>query len=122
MDDRERLIEIINEHRACPKEDGFPCEECIYDSEPSCFVARMADALVENGVTFQPAWISCEERLPIEEGSYIVHTNRGAVHTRHFYTQKHFSSGYTREAKWSGKGGTTVTHWMPLPEPPKGVE
>ena len=82
-------------------------------------VAYLADYLVKNGVTVH-GWVSVDERLPECEGSYIVYTERGSIYASHFYTEKRFASGYVREAQWSQRGTVKVTHWMPLPEPPKG--
>ncbi len=55
------------------------------------------------------SWISMDDRLPPADGSYIVHTAKGAVCTAHFHD---------RQQRFSGRG-LRVTHWMPLPAPPK---
>ena len=67
----------------------------------------------------QPKWISVEERLPEEEGMYIVYITRtkgdAFIGTDHYDLFNH----------WCGEGwydGRCVTHWMPfsvLPKPPK---
>ncbi len=65
---------------------------------------KIADHLIRNGVTVQE-WISVKDRLP-EENEIIlawVATCRDL----------HFCFG-------SEVSGLEVTHWMPLPEPPKG--
>lgn len=57
-------------------------------------------------------WISVEERLP-EEGSCVL-------------AYSEFGIGYSicvkyyRHKRFWNDGGESVTHWMPLPEPPKG--
>ena len=105
MDVREKLIEIL-------RKPIFPHE--LVDP-----IEAVADYLLDNGVTVQE-WIPVTERLPECEGSYIVYTERGSIYASHFYTEKRFASGYVREAQWSQRGTVEVTHWMPLPEPPKG--
>ena len=60
-------------------------------------------------------WISIEDEIP-EEGRYIFNTKRNGVIVG-------FLSGYCAkykkpEVSFSGKG-CQITHWMPLPEPPK---
>ena len=102
MNVREKLVELL-----APTSLNF--EEAAY----------LADYLVKNGVTVH-GWVSVDERLPECEGSYIVYTERGSIYTSHFYTEKRFASGYVREALWSQRGTVKVTHWMPLPDPPKG--
>ena len=105
MNVREKLVEIL-------KKPIFPHE--LVDP-----IEAVADYLLDNGVTVQE-WISVTERLPECEGSYIVYTERGSIYASHFYTEKRFASGYVREALWSQRGTVKVTHWMPLPDPPKG--
>ena len=55
-----------------------------------------------------PKWIPVTERLPEKEGTYIVHGNLGGVF------------GLFYDDMLSGSFKQMVTHWMPLPEPPKG--
>lgn len=71
----------------------------------------------------QPKWISCAKRLPTENGKYLV------VHEYTFWNRgkrltmsiEFFS---TELCGWfcDGRLLTNVTHWMPLPQPPKGDE
>lgn len=116
MSDRERLLsplmELIGE--------GLD----ISEKENGKFnTFKFADHLIANGVTIeQPQWISCAERLPVRDGSYLICTDRGTVFTSHFYRAKTFLDGHTRKASWSKRGVTSVTHWMPLPQPPKEDE
>lgn len=57
-------------------------------------------------------WISVEERLPELHGAYLTHTFRGYMKISHF---EEWVIG--EEPSFDDY---TVTHWMPLPEPPKG--
>ena len=62
----------------------------------------------------QRRWIPVTDRLPEESGDYIVYyyntaSNKPLISMRHFY-------GETPEAFLHNKA---MTHWMPLPEPPK---
>lgn len=60
----------------------------------------------------KPQWISVDERLPDENGRFL--------------TVDKF--GYEMVCYWTGRFGwlasvcnkNAITHWMPLPEPPKG--
>lgn len=58
-----------------------------------------------------PQWISVKERLPEMEGKYIVCTAKGSVYCAKFST-RHGPAFHTDMY-------THITHWMPLPEPPK---
>jgi hypothetical protein len=65
-------------------------------------------------VTKCSEWISVKDRLPEESGRYLVYAKEGERETHRtiapFHKAFHLSG---RMAYWK------VTHWMPLPEPPK---
>lgn len=67
-------------------------------------------------------WIPVTERLPDEQGTYIV-----ALYMRSRKRKYSDSANFDPVIKrWRthlfwGKG-MKITHWMPLPEPPKEVE
>lgn len=56
-----------------------------------------------------PKWIPVTERLP-EDGVQVL------ACTKH---RKPFVA-HCKYGKWRVSGSVTITHWMPLPEPPKG--
>ena len=58
-----------------------------------------------------PRWISVEERLPEGNGKYIVCTAKGSVYCTKFSIDVRGS--------FHTDMYTHITHWMPLPEPPK---
>ena len=76
-----------------------------------------AEFLYRVGYRKQSEWISVEERLPQVTGKYIcgVKDKDGNTWT--------VPADWSLEMKrWFGEFGeikNTVTHWMPLPEPPK---
>jgi hypothetical protein len=52
-------------------------------------------------------WISLEDKLPEKYGMVLAFTECGDIDVVYFFV----------DASW---GGTDkITHWMPLPEPPK---
>lgn len=57
-------------------------------------------------------WISVEERLPDEESHFIVADQYGNV----FYSE-YDEGGFWLD--WDQEPDSVVTHWQPLPEPPK---
>ncbi len=69
----------------------------------------MADYLIAHGVTIQQ-WISVEERLPDNPMKCFVYTKRGKYSG---YEITYYNQGFYVQY-------CEVTHWMPLPEPPKG--
>ena len=102
MTDREKLIELLD-HKV--DDDWYTSEE-------------IADYLIANGVTLQN-WIPVSERFPDTFGTFIVAV---CIPTRkRTYSDSAdfdpFAKKWTPSLFW-GKG-MNVTHWMPLPEPPK---
>ena len=63
-------------------------------------------------------WISVKDRLPAEEGMYLLYiTGRNYKTTKtdcYVIDKKNTSYRY-----WSLSSHLNVTHWMSLPEPPK---
>lgn len=79
------------------------------------FPGSLANILIEHGVTIQK-WIPVTERLPERNMEVLV------CDTREDYVSvwEHMGDGlwFGNEGIWATKD---ITHWMPLPEPPKEV-
>ena len=116
MDVREKLVELLDTN-------------CGYVDEVEAEV--LADYLIANGVTVQE-WISVDDRLPDDEQEVLViaHGWGGRLvyvgsHKR-VEAQKSWLTGITNKSSewslwgWSYLKEPMVTHWMPLPQPPKG--
>lgn len=73
----------------------------------------LAERLYDAGYRKQSEWISVEERLPDLYGTYLVYTHDNRI-----------KLGYFCELVIGlppSFDDFAVTHWMPLPEPPKGA-
>lgn len=119
MADKEKLIWLLcNAH-------SKSCEASAFDGISYAEqLAMEADFLLENNVTFAkdtnvPSWIPVSERLPDAHGTFIV-----ALYIRSRKRKYSDSANFDPVTKrWRthlfwGKG-MKITHWMPLPEPPK---
>ena len=101
MDVRKKLVELIESAR-------------YWGSNTS---EEIAGTLLENGVTVQE-WISVEDELP-EVGGYVV-----CIAKRNPFSR--FMPMVARIEKNGWVNPITeqyiseVTHWMPMPQPPKG--
>lgn len=97
--DRSRCVPYVN-----GKCNGM-CSECT------------AELLIANGVTVQE-WIPVSERLPEINGRVLVY-RPGMPFEIH--VARYSDIGWNR---WDAIDDNTphgaITHWMPLPEPPKG--
>ena len=104
MDVREKLLDLIIDAKRT-------------DPETGSFSEYLADHLIANGVMVQE-WISVTERLP-EAGSYVV-----CIAKRNPFSR--FMPMVARIEKNGWVNPITeqyiseVTHWMPMPNPPKG--
>ena len=101
MDVRDKLINLLT---------GYSI-----DTQPD--VEYVVDNLISNGVTVQE-WISVNDRLP-EAGGYVV-----CIAKRNTFSR--FMPMVARIEKNGWVNPMTeqyiseVTHWMPIPHPPKG--
>jgi hypothetical protein len=110
---REELIELI--------------EQSYY-----CDIVSLAEDLVSKGVTVQE-WISVNDRLPdlhtvdyeYLDGSrthFEISCDQWVIDKDYYQTKARYENGVVFQG-WVGELGETiqnVTHWMPLPQPPKG--
>ena len=110
MNTKEKLIELL---------DRFVYDDW-YDNDD------IAEKLISNGVTVQK-WISVKDRLPDnKEYDWVlaqVVENNGFMHIPTVMEYRQSKNDWFEETYgWLSEhnGLFTVTHWMPLPEPPKG--
>lgn len=89
--------------------------ECDCLNCKTCYSWELCEALYNAGYRKQE-WISVDERLPDKSGKYIVCNAKGMVYQTKFYTYPKDQGGH-----WGQKDkGRSITHWMHLPEAPKG--
>lgn len=78
-------------------------------------------------------WISVKDRLPKKNGEYLCYSSDSkTMLTLRFarclhccvdkfdFADKHRSGFYEYDGEWGYFEYSGITHWMPLPEPPKG--
>lgn len=113
MDVREKLVDLL---------DQFVYDEWYGNGD-------IAEKLMSNGVTVQE-WISVDDRLPDETGRYLAVKKRiapdklGGNRTDIVILRFFVGDGFrmpTHIPDWINEEiNEEVTHWMPLPELPKG--
>ena len=125
MDVREKLVDLIIDAKRTNHETGS-------------FTEYLADYLINNGVTVQD-WVSVKDRLPEYPGHYLVCTSINYWHggcmdinENHKYHPNGTPVGYDGSTMsvldcyydvaghWNRVCDSHVTHWMPIPDPPKG--
>lgn len=100
MDVREKLVELIESAR-------------YWGSNTS---EEIADTLLDNGVTVQE-WISVDDRLPEEKVDCIVHYKHAYCNNDGYWA---IGFCFYDGEKFRIDLAYKVTHWMPIPQPPKG--
>ena len=113
MDVRENLVELLTEF--------YGCDPMYYDVD----ALAIADHLVSNGVTVQE-WISVKDKLPPHNHDVLVYRPDMAMK---ILVDNYYGYYGEDDAEWHegwakyGKdihNNPLITHWMPLPQPPKG--
>ena len=113
MDVREKLVDLIIDAKRT-------------DPETGSFAEYLADHLIANGVTVQE-WVSVKDKLPDnKEHDWVlaqVVEDNGYMHIPKVMEYRQQRNDWFEETYgWLSEhnGLFSVTHWMPLPNPPKG--
>ena len=119
--------EIVQALRCCKF--GVSCENCPAVGNEDCFdevntaAADLIERLTAENAALRekvPQWISVEDRLPIDRLSKYLVAFRDAGGSIVDMARYFPSDGWTCD-NWEVPQNL-ITHWMPLPEPPKEVE
>ena len=100
MDVREKLVELLISTIGLT-----PTDAEIY-----------ANDFIAHGVTVQE-WVSVKERLPKEKVNCIVHYKHAYCDNDDYWA---IGMCFYDGEKFRVDPAYKVTHWMPMPEPPKG--
>ena len=95
-------------------------DECREEEIPpiDTFEEWIADAVLRNGYRKQSEWISVDERLPDENGRYLVNVDISHMAFEDLFTVAIMAYGKSH-GFYVYNEVEKVTHWMPLPEAPK---
>ena len=118
MDVRERLVELLRNSPHLDAIKGYKGNDCTFE--------QGADWLIARGVTVQE-WISVDDRLPDnKEHDWVlaqVVEDNGYMRIPKVMEYRQSRNDWFEETYgWLSEhnGLFSVTHWMPLPQPPKG--
>ena len=121
-----RLREIHPEEFGDAWDFTFACQQTMHEAADAIEeLSRDLDSMNEANIALYgalPKWIPVSEKLPEESGHYLICLEckcngeslgawmQMAWFCEKFYWEHRYGDGIFNE---------TVTHWMPLPEPPK---
>ena len=104
MDVRKKLVELLRNSPHLDIIKGYNGNDCTFE--------QGADWLIANGVTVQE-WNSVDDELPEDQEEVLVCTrSKNGI--------RNIDKGYMAIDRFIHRGRAEVTHWMPLPHPPKG--
>ena len=123
MNDREKLMNLTREATAkvahhCA---NTSCEKCDKESgKCQCRTMEMfTDHLIANGVTVQK-WIPVSERFP-PKGVFVLFQYAKNSRKPTMFAKNTMAVGRYENKMFIVDGcAVLVTHWMPIPQPPKG--
>ena len=122
MCDREKLIKLL-----CEANSKSVDAELFEDSSYAQQFEMEADYLISNGVTFQQ-WIPVTERLPVQPPNRVDEQGRSwfttGIECIVYDSENVLAAHYCFQNKCFWYADTlhplkNITHWTPLPEPPK---
>lgn len=101
---------------------GYTLQKCDYD-----FIDKQIDEIKKEVTDVQPVneWVSVKNNLPEENVKVLIYTEYNAIaygfFTGAYYNNRPlFAMTINRNSERSWYEEIRVSHWMPLPEPPKG--
>lgn len=101
--DADDLLEIIEKY--CGDYDCHDSES--FDKQAVRMAIRSAPT-----ITPQNEWVSVEEKLPPPKQNVLAYSTRSGI------AEADYADGVWMQYRWSAVM-ESVTHWMPLPEPPE---
>ena len=114
MDVREKLVELLTDN--LPRIGNLPKCDNPLQYTINEIVERIADHLIAHGVTVQD-WISVDDRLPEDDSDVLAYSRNGEEGRIY---PANYAKGVWFDCIFNTPATDTTTHWMPLPESPKG--
>ena len=90
--------------------------QLLKDIMPLFTFEEQVDHLIAHGVTVQE-WISVNDRLPEDDSDVLAYSGIGEE--SRIYPAC-YSNGVWFDCVFNAPATDTTTHWMPIPQPPKG--
>ena len=122
--DADALMEVIREH-------DYPLRSHFNSTDNGMFTLGIQQAVYE-APTIEPVkWIPASERLPDDVGSYLVYYHEWSngdflpkyddyrIRVMRFMNNGKWCMPVCTDKRCEADTNREVTHWMPLPDPPR---
>ena len=90
------------------------CEKDFYDAKFENALALAIDVIKKQATQ---EWISVNDRLPEDESDVLAYARNGEEGRIY---PANYAKGVWFDCIFASSANDTTTHWMPIPEPPKG--
>ena len=108
MDVREKLVELLRNSPHLDTIKGYKGNDCTFE--------QGADWLIAHGVTVQE-WISVDDELPEDDSDVLAYLRIGEESR---ICPANYAKGMWFDWIFNTPVTESITHWMPIPQPPKG--
>lgn len=105
----------------CPEDERGYCDRSFVINYARCLI-ELLESERDAALAKVPKWISVKERLPEDDGEYLVLKVHNYRKDDGWMAQEVALFLRTRDPEWVIGNLCEVTHWMPLPEPPKDTK
>lgn len=95
--------------------EAFETDSKMQKWDSGCWIRyKMFENHLDEAPTIeQPTWIPCSERMPEEDGDYLV--------SLAFEWGNEIEMGWLLDGEWVNPNSHVTVAWMPLPKPWKGA-
>ena len=100
----------------CENNDGILCEDCDLAET----ISYVKEAPTIGAQPVMSDWIKCSERMPPIGKDVLVYVRTWYSHNVQFAYR--YSESIWSIPQHCGVNNDSVSHWMPLPDPPKEVD
>ena len=108
MNVREKLVELLRNSPHLDTVKGYKGNDCTFE--------QGADWLIAHGVTVQE-WVSVDDELPEDDSDVLAYLRIGEESR---ICPANYAKGMWFDWIFNTPVTESITHWMPIPHPPKG--
>lgn len=119
------MADLINRDHAAQAIEAYLCSQCDRNGNRECIACPYLDGdEILKSVQSVNNWISCNERLPEKYGEYQVYfgTCDHDLNSTDAIDKRYYGDKSDGTVGWHSLCSSDITHWMPLPKPPKGSD